>query len=346
MRVITRSVLLLGGGIILGGSTVLACGGSGNNSGTTGQGGDSAGGNTASGGTGGAQGGGNAQGGSGLFGSGGSDCPQPLCAGECCRAGDSCALDVVCAPSQPPCSGNDDCWFDSYCHGGSCVPYETPSEKDHDEECKNPIMIDAIVPAEQCRWTGPPAGDPFPNHNQVMSTPVVVDFNLDNDPKTLQPAIVFTSFPSNNSYFNPGVLRIIDGRDCSHQYTLTDAADATMSPASVAVGDIDGDGRADIVAAAHGGGVLAFHYNANNNTFERMWHSGVCSNGNTTFDSTGNSDKWSGPSIHDLNDDGSPEIIYGATVYDKDGCMLSSSLGFANYHKGVVPVIADVDEDG
>ena len=51
-----------------------------------------------------------------------------------------------------------------------------------------------------------PANDPFPNHFQVMSTPVVVDFDLDQNPQTLEPSIVFTSFPTANSYFNPGVL--------------------------------------------------------------------------------------------------------------------------------------------
>ena len=119
-----------------------------------------------------------------------------------------------------------------------------------------------------------------------------------------------------------------------------------MSPASVAVGDLDGDGRAEIVAAAHGGGVLAFRFNTANNEFERMWRSGVCSGGNSTPDNTGGNDKWSGPSLHDLDNDGNPEVIYGATVYDQAGCVLSSSLGFQNYGKGYVPVIADVDEDG
>ena len=51
---------------------------------------------------------------------------------------------------------------------------------------------------------------------------------------------------------------------------MNDPADATMSPASVAVGDIDGDGRAEIVAAAHGGGLLAFRFDPASNTFARL----------------------------------------------------------------------------
>ena len=75
---------------------------------------------------------------------------------------------------------------------------------------------------------------------------------------------------------------------------------------------------------------------------------GTCSGGGppTTPDYTGGTDQWSGPSLHDLDDDGDPEIIYGAAVYRSDGCLVSSSLGYPAYHKGYIPVIADVDADG
>jgi len=269
---------------------------------------------------------------------------------ECCEVDlEFCALATTCAPDQGPCVSNDDCWFDSYCLAGACIPYGVPPGHDHDPDCEVEINIDAIVPDVQCRWTEPPATDPFPNHFHVMSTPVVVDFNLDNDANTLSPSVVFTTFPTSGSYHSPGVLRIISGNDCSHQHTIESAADATMSPASVALGDLDGDGRAEIVAAAYGGGVLAFHYDAGQQKFVRLWRSGTCSGGMgppINADTTGGSDEWGGPSIHDLDDDGVPEVIYGATVYAADGCIVSSSLGYPSYHKGVVPVIADVDEDG
>jgi hypothetical protein len=270
------------------------------------------------------------------------------CAGQCCREGEFCALDTTCAPEQDPCQGNDDCWFDSYCHEGTCIPYGTPPGVDHDEECENPIDIQSIVPAIQCRWTGPPAGDAHPDHVHVMSTPVVVDFDLDADPATLAPSIVFASFPTVNAYHDPGVLRIINGADCTQQFSFDDAADQVMAPASAAVGDLDGDYRAEIVAAAHTGGLLAFGYDPASQTFSRIWRSGTCPGGTgppATPDNTGGTDQWSGPSIHDLDDDGTPEIIYGATVYRADGCLVSSSVGYPGYHRGYVPVVADVDED-
>ena len=279
----------------------------------------------------------------------GSNCPTALqCGATCCASGEICALSTQCAPDQGPCTSNDECWFDSYCLNGQCVPYGVPKDKIKDDSCKIAFNIDAILPSVQCRWTGPPPGDAHPNHFHVMSTPVVVDFDLDNDPKTLSPSIVFTTFPTSGSYSNPGVLRVINGADCAQQFSFDAAADATMSPSGVAVGDIDGDGRAEIVAPAHAGGLLAFKYDPSAKTFSKLWHSGSCAGGvpPTTPDATGGADQWSGPSIHDLDDDGSPEIVYGATVYRANGCIASNALGFPGYSKGYVPVIADVDEDG
>lgn len=294
---------------------------------------------------------GGAGGGGTSFSGGGPSCPDALaCADDCCIEDvEFCALDTQCAPDQGACTSNDDCWFDAYCLNGACIPYGVPPDVDHDPDCQVAIDIDAIVPDVQCRWEGPPAGDAFPLHHHVMSTPVVADLDLDDDPLTLSPSIVFTTFPDAGTYLGPGVLRVVNGSDCAHQYTFADPADATMAPASVALGDLNADGRAEIVAAAHGGGTIAFEYDPSTSTFSRLWRSGTCAGGvgpPTVNDTTGGNNRWSGPSIHDLNDDGVPEIIYGATVYDAEGCILSSSLGFPAYSVGVVPVIADVDEDG
>lgn len=286
---------------------------------------------------------------SGLGFGGQAACPaERQCAMDvCCEEGKFCALGATCAVEQPPCTSADDCWFDSYCKDGVCIPYGVPPDKDRDETCELDASVDAILPAVQCRWTGPPMGDPFPNHVHVMSTPVVVDFDLDGDPKTLSPSVVFVSFPTQGSYTSPGVLRVVSGKDCTQQFTVSDGADATMAPSSVAVGDLDGDGRPEIVAPAHAGGLLAFAYDPAKKTFARRWRSGTCQNGQLVSpDNTGGTDKWSGPSIHDLDDDGKPEIVYGGTVYGSDGCLRSSKLGFPGYSRGMVPVIADVDEDG
>lgn len=269
----------------------------------------------------GGSGGGGAAGGTGGLLTDGNACPAAKqCGAVCCGTGQFCALGTDCAVEQDPCSGNDDCWFDSYCLNGQCIPYGVPKEKTKDETCKVAISIDKIVPSVQCRWTAPPAGDAFPNHFHVMATPVVVDFDLDSDPKTLSPSIVFPTFPTSGSYGQPGILRVVSGSDCSQQHSMNSPGDEVMAPSSVAVADLDGDARAEIIAPAHGGGMLAFKFDTATKTFKRLWRSGTCTGGKgppTAPDVTGPA-KWSGPSIHDLNDDGKPEIVYGATVYDNE----------------------------
>jgi hypothetical protein len=294
--------------------------------------------------------GGGVMGGGGSAAGGAATCgDEPACGGACCAADEVCALGQACAHAQKPCKTNDDCWFDSYCDQGTCLPYGVPKGHDDDASCKSVVDIGAVVPELQCAWSGPPNGDPHPKHDQVMSTPVVVDFDFDGDPKTLAPSIVFASFTAADGYGMPGVLRVVDGKDCSQQWSFDDPADAVMAPASAAVGDLDGDGRPEIVAAAYDGGLLAFAWNPVSKSFEKRWRSGTCPGKKGppgAPDHTGGHDKWSGPSIHDLDDDGKAEIIYGATVFGSDGCVLSTSLGFPAYSKGYVPVVADVDEDG
>ncbi|HHH31571.1 MAG TPA: hypothetical protein ENK57_24925, partial [Polyangiaceae bacterium] len=227
-------------------------------------------------------------------------CPATTveCGRQCCSDGEICRFDS-CVSDLGPCDTSDDCWGDSYCVDGRCVPYGVPADHTHDEMCTRSIDIEAIVPQVQCRWTGPPEGDARPGEIQVMATPVVVDLDLDADPATLAPSIVFASFPTAGSYRQPGVLRVIDGRSCTQQFSFPDAADAVMSPASVAAADLDGDGRAEIIAVGHSGGLKAFGYDAAAGTFARLWTSGVCdAAGGRVADNTGGPDEWAGPSAH------------------------------------------------
>jgi hypothetical protein len=233
------------------------------------------------------------------------------------------------------------CNCDSTCDNDTCVPWP---ESDFDNTCERLVAPDDIELVEQCRWTGPPPGDPYPDHTHVMSTPVVVDFDFDEDPTTLKPSIVVATFPTAGIYFTAGRLRVLDGETCEQQLTIEGDDTNIMAPAGPAVGDIDGDGRAEIVAARQSGGLAAFDYDAATGSFDLLWLSRDCSNG--VNDLTGGINQWAGPSIHDLDDDGVPEILYGGTLYGADGCLLSDVLGYPNYNVGVVPVVADVDEDG
>ncbi len=102
---------------------------------------------------------------------------------------------------------------------------------------------------------------------------------------------------------------------------------------------------------APSGGLLALTYDPGVGDLVQLWRSGTCSpDGSRVPDNTGGVYCCIGPdsgaSIHDLDNDGSPEVIYGGVVYDADGCLIGSSLGFVPYSVGYIPVVADVDLDG
>ncbi|MBL8683064.1 MAG: VCBS repeat-containing protein [Myxococcales bacterium] len=282
---------------------------------------------------------------SGTDGAGGDACPSPRqCSATCCAMGQRCVLDR-CVRDLGACAMDNECQSDSYCREGVCVPYGVPADRTNNATCRRTISIDSLRPSVQCRWSGPPMGDMHPTYNQAMSTPIVVDLDLDDDPATRQPSIVFATFPVAGNYGNPGVLRVIDGRDCTQQRSFSAANEAVVSTASPAAADLDGDGRPEIVAVAHGGGLLAFRWDPGTRNFVRWWRSGTCAMGGTRTPDTTGPANWGGPSIHDLDDDGRPEIIHGAVVYDRDGCILDGSQGAPAYSQGLIPVLADVDSD-
>lgn len=274
-----------------------------------------------------------------------------VCAGACCGAGERCAH-ATCVPDLGPCASHDDCTGDSYCDADMrCTPYETPPDVTHDEDCARPIVIGEFVPAEQCAWTGPEDDGPYSTWNQVYSAPMVADFDLDGDPGVLAPSIVFASFQTSRE---GGVLRIVDGRTCATQASLTDPADRLIYASNFAIGDLDGapDGRPEIVGAAltatdTAGGLVAFGVDPTTRTFRRLWYGRRCDlpgePRHVPNDWTNNN----GPSMHDLDDDASPEILFDRFVYDARGCLLNPTRTYTNYLRlGLFAVATDVDGDG
>lgn len=274
-----------------------------------------------------------------------------VCEGICCAGNQRCAYGG-CVIDLGPCASNDDCAGDSYCDADMrCTPYGTPPEVTNDPGCERTITIGDFTPDEQCRWEGPPSGDPFEAWKQVYSAPTVADFNLDDDPSVLIPSIVVSTFESSA---NGGILRLLDGRTCEEQIALTDPADRLIYASNLAIADLDGapDGRPEIVGTAlsapnTAAGLVAFKYDATAGTFVRLWYGRRCDLGgeprHTPNDWTNNN----GPSIHDLDDDGVPEILFDRFVYDADGCLLNPGATYDNYLRlGLFAVVADVDLDG
>ena len=277
-------------------------------------------------------------------------CPadSQMCADDCCLVGEVCAFDAFCVDDEI-CNGNDDCQDDSYCDPDLelCIPYDEGFGEAVDESCENEMSIGVFAPGIQCEWAGPPPGDPYPTYRNVLGTPVVIDFDFDSDPSTIRPSIAFVSYNGfdgstpacRGSDTEFGVIRVIDGETCE-QIALIDS-EKVVAAAPLATADLDGDSdkRPEIVTHRVGGGMAAFKWNESTGLFETHWVTqsrlgeGLC--------------LWSGPSIHDLDDDGVPEVLMGGGVFDGvDGSTIDESLGLLVTRMGQIPVVADLDGDG
>ena len=274
-------------------------------------------------------------------GDGGATCNPACTTGQICWDG-SCIPDI-------PCTTDDDCENDTYCQDGHCVPYGTAPRGGFNPGCNRLIPAGLLSPQIFCEWAGPQPGDPFPNHKQVLSTPLVVDFNFDNhrnpDNPTVRPSIVIVTYDGLDGACgtgpaydgaNYGIIRILDGRTCQQQYLIPTHVNGATTPA---IGDIDGDLRADIVTLTTNGGLVAFKFDQASNSWTTLWNSSSAPIGARCM--------WSGPAIADLDDDGHPESILEGTVFDSAGQLVDGSITRLDMiGTGQFPVIADVDHDG
>jgi hypothetical protein len=247
-----------------------------------------------------------------------------------------------------PCpSDGTPCVDDSRCVGGRCVPW---GDGDFDAMCLREAEPGPIRPQLQCTWDGPPPGDPAPTFVRVLHTPLVANLRIVLDPDIPpRPNVVFIS---DGNYMEgvprvcqaSGTLRVIDGATC-RELTAATAEDVRVnSPVTPAIGDLDADGRPDIVAARAEGGVIAFRVNAGTNALEVMWRSHNADGSDDLHGST--TCMWGGVSLYDLDDDGRPEVILDGAVWSPDGVRLATIPGWVGFPHGVPAPVADVDLDG
>ncbi|MHB8728667.1 MAG: carboxypeptidase-like regulatory domain-containing protein [Sulfuricaulis sp.] len=172
----------------------------------------------------------------------------------------------------------------------------------------------------------------------VISTPIVAPLQDTNgDGKFDQndiPAVVVPTMP--NGQFNGGPLKAFSGDDGHELFTTpNNALVATLS--ELAVADIDGDGKPEIIAAAADGR----HLIAFTNTGAIKWIS-------DDHPLPGRID--SGGAISIANLDGDTKIVIGASVYSStgrllgDGRALGGTIGFNSY--SAISAVADINLDG
>jgi len=257
-------------------------------------------------------------------------CEVP-CAGACCGEGELCASDA-CVRDGGPCTGDDECTDDTTCDDalGRCLPWD---EGGRSPACELELTPGLFRTSVQCEWTGPPEGDAYAGYVHVESMPLVVDFGIDRGPDDpRRPSIVIVS-TNRFTYTDGGVIRILDGRTCELQASL--AEPDVQAAGTPAIGDLNGDARPDVVSAVAGGGIAAWGYVGG--AWTQLFRSEDRSA--TAIHSL---------SLADLDDDGTPEILAGALVYDATGALLASNAGQGPMVCGsysAPPVVADVDLD-
>ena len=216
----------------------------------------------------------------------------------------------------------------AHADSGDVIPEDDESNNTSHSglRCQFQPPIGSINPVLEWSWTSSLIE---PNALNVMMTPGVVDLTSDGVPD-----VVFGSTASTGGgLVEVGFLRALNGDDGSEIFTVNDPSLRISTTCSVAVGDIDGDGLVEILAAKDNNSqIIAFE---NDGTLK--WLS----------DSV-ESISWGGISIADLLGDGTPEIILGRQVLDNSGALLwtgSGGRGSAGT-TGALSSVADVNLDG
>ncbi len=279
------------------------------------------------------------------------DCAEPCEPGEICSHG-------VCLPTAP-CQSDEDCWYDTYCDPlVGCLPWQE-HDPPHDPDCVQIIASGVLAPTIQCEFDQPPMGDAFPNHVDVQATPIVINLNKSNNvpdepgPGPSSIVATFTATVAENYTEDLGVIRVIGGKDCKLEANLggvdldnDNTVDWIVSSSSLAAADLDGDGLAEIVAYGADGSTLAFTYKSSQWSF--LWKAPLPAGAPWTPCTSNHRCAlgWGGMAIHDLDDDGVPEVIREGVVLSASGQLLSMQPAeYASYMVGLFSVMANLDQD-
>jgi hypothetical protein len=303
------------------------------------------------------------------------DAPPPTTCVKSPECGDQCACGEGCCPDDGSvCVGSGArCWLpaqtcettgdcvgaDTYCNAGTCFPYLSSTPKQQADSCRVEADLPSLVPEIKCQWPGDTPPSVEPASVQVAGTPMVIDFDMDNDKASIKPSIVFVSYTPPYSLENDtGVLRVIDGETCELQATIVPQF-RIPADASPALGNLDpescpddcpdprGDSRPEIVFAGidRSGAspkphIFAYRYVADARSFAQWWE---------TETTTAVEDLFS-IALDDLDGDGDPEVITADQVIAPNGRSRLGEVLFTipfEGGRGLIepPVIVDITGD-
>ncbi|MFL0808843.1 MAG: putative Ig domain-containing protein [Agarilytica sp.] len=184
------------------------------------------------------------------------------------------------------------------------------------ESCRMPIPdIGTFEPVLKWEWNSSSVES---NFTQVMAPPVVAQLSDDNDDGLINsddtPDVIFASFV--NDVRSEAMLRVISGADGSEVLTINNPAHRVGQFSMPAVGDIDGDGRPEIVALGFENKMFVFEDDGS-----LKWE---LQDDRLSLWSPNN---YGGPSLADIDQNGTPEIIFGTAVISAEGEILWKGAG-------------------
>jgi len=173
-----------------------------------------------------------------------------------------------------------------------------------------------VSPTLEWAWNGSAVE---PSYNQVMMSPEAADLDGDGTPE-----VIFITF-GGAGWSNGGILRAVHGNDGTEYFNITDPALRANAGTDLAVGDIDNDGKAEILVMKQTGEVMCFE-----------------NDGTLKWITTEKIPQRIALAVADLDNDGVPEIIAGNRVFNNDGTLRWAAIDSAGYDS----VVTDLDLDG
>ena len=190
-----------------------------------------------------------------------------------------------------------------------------------------------LEPTLEWSWT---ESDILPDWDNVDVVPLVINLTDDNLDGRIDdndfPDIVFSSYAVETG---PAVVRAVNGWDGSSIFDVEYWEWWVQQGSNLAAGDIDLDGKVEIIGhKRQGRKLIAFE-----NDGSHKW---------TTNDDFSPGSNWGGPAIADMDQDGIPEVIMGRTVFDASGSRLWDGLygGGRNGYWGPLSCVANLDMSG